>query len=99
VDGVQQQCRLGVDAQTPPFEEVGLGKGGGRGGHGRHISTVADIAAAAEVAPRTVPLYFRSEQDIAHSRFVESMDQLTARLRDHEPHDTAMEILGRWLRT
>ncbi|MFF1603667.1 hypothetical protein ACFVYV_40545 [Streptomyces mirabilis] len=55
------------------------------------------MAAAAEVAPRTVPLYFCSRQDIALSRFTESMDQLTARLCDREPHDTAMEILGRWL--
>jgi AcrR family transcriptional regulator len=62
---------------------------------GRHAATVADIAAAAEVAPRTVPLYFRSEQDIARSWFTESLNQL----RDREPHDTAMEIPGRWLRT
>lgn len=99
MSGVQQQRRVGIDAQTAHLEEVGLGTGGGRSERGRHTTTVAGIAAAAEVAPRTVPPYFRSEQDIALGRFTESMDQLTARLRDREPHDTAVEILDRWLRT
>ncbi|WP_390899314.1 TetR family transcriptional regulator [Streptomyces mirabilis] len=66
--GVQQQRRVGIDAQTAHLEEVGLGTGGGRSERGRHATTVADIAAAAEVAPRTVPLYFCSRQDIALSR-------------------------------
>lgn len=94
-----QQCRVGIDAQTAHLEQVGLGAGSGRSERGRHATTVADIAAAAEIPPRTAPLYFRSKQDIAVSRFSESMDRLTAQLRDREPHDTAMEILGRWLRT
>jgi AcrR family transcriptional regulator len=97
---MQQQRRIGIDARTAHLEEVGLrlGTDGGRSERGA-AATVADIAAAAEVAPRTVPLYFRSEQDIALSRFTESMDQLTAQLRDRESHDTAMEIPSRWLRT
>ncbi|WP_328513099.1 TetR family transcriptional regulator [Streptomyces mirabilis] len=96
---MQQQRRVGIDAQTAHLEQVGLGAGSGRSERGRHATTVADIAAAAEMAPRTARLYFRSEQDIAVSWFIESIDRLTAQLRDREPHDAAMEILGRWLRT
>lgn len=96
---MQQQRRVGIDAQTAHLEQVGLGASSGRSERGRHAITVADIAAAAEIAPRTARLYFRSKQDIAVSRFIESMDRLTAQLHDREPHDTAMEILGRWLRT
>ena len=48
---------------------------------GYDATTIADIAAAAEVSPRTVTLYFRSKQDIALSRFTESADRLTEALR------------------
>ena len=36
---------------------------------GYDATTVADIAEAAEVAPRTVAMYFPAKQDIALSRF------------------------------
>jgi Transcriptional regulator len=65
---------------------------------GYDATTVADIAAAAEVAPRTVAMYFRSKQDIALSRFSESADRLTDALRHRRVGETALEVLGRWLR-
>jgi AcrR family transcriptional regulator len=66
---------------------------------GYDATTVADIAARAEVAPRTVAMYFRSKQDMALSRFGEAADRLTDALRDRRPGESALDILGRWLRT
>ncbi|WP_406451235.1 hypothetical protein OH768_07315 [Streptomyces sp. NBC_01622] len=85
--GVQQQRRVGIDAQAAHLEEVGLrlGTGGRRSERGRHATTVVDIAAAAGT-----PVLRHWAQ-----RFTESMDQL----RDRESRDTAMEIPGRWLWT
>ncbi|MDX6346601.1 MAG: hypothetical protein QOF84_1391 [Streptomyces sp.] len=65
---------------------------------GYDATTVADIAARAEVAPRTVAMYFRTKQDIALSRFSEGADELTDALRDRRPGETALDILGRWVR-
>lgn len=66
---------------------------------GYDATTVADIAAAAEVAPRTVAMYFPSKQDIALSRFGEAADELTRALRERDPGETAPQVLARWLRT
>jgi AcrR family transcriptional regulator len=66
---------------------------------GYDATTVADIAAAAEVAPRTVAMYFPSKQDIALSRFGEAADELTRALRERDPGETVPEVLARWLRT
>jgi AcrR family transcriptional regulator len=66
---------------------------------GYDATTVADIAAAAEVAPRTVAMYFPSKQDIALSRFGEAADELTSALRARDPGETVTQVLARWLRT
>jgi AcrR family transcriptional regulator len=66
---------------------------------GYDATTVADIAAAAEVAPRTVAMYFPSKQDIALSRFGEAADEVTLALRQREPGETVPQVLDRWLRT
>lgn len=66
---------------------------------GYDATTVADIAAAAEVAPRTVAMYFPSKQDIALSRFGEAADELTRALRERDPGETVPQVLARWLRT
>jgi AcrR family transcriptional regulator len=66
---------------------------------GYDSTTVADIAAAAEVAPRTVAMYFPSKQDIALSRFGEAADELTSALRQRDPGETVPQVLARWLRT
>ena len=65
---------------------------------GYDATTVADIAAAAEVAPRTVAMYFPSKQDIALSRFGQAADELTAALRDRAPGETATQVVVGWLR-
>jgi hypothetical protein len=45
---------------------------------GYDATTVADIAEAAEVAPRTVAMYFPAKQDIALSRFSDGVASLSA---------------------
>lgn len=64
---------------------------------GYDATTIADIAAAAEVAPRTVAMYFPSKQDIAMARFSQSVDELTRALRDRRPGESGTSVLSRWL--
>ncbi|WP_227024988.1 TetR/AcrR family transcriptional regulator [Streptomyces tsukubensis] len=61
-------------------------------------TTIADVAAAAEVSPRTVTLYFRSKQDIAFATFDASLLSLTEALRSRAPEESAVEALTQWLR-
>ncbi len=64
---------------------------------GYDATTVADIAEAAEVAPRTVAMYFPAKQDIALSRFGDGVASLSTALRDREPGETLHDVFGRWL--
>lgn len=66
---------------------------------GYDATTVADIAAAAEVAPRTVALYFPSKQDIAMAEFGQTVDELTRALRERTAGESITAIMARWLRT
>ena len=65
---------------------------------GYHATTVADIAAAAEVAPRTVAVYFPSKQDIAMSQFNARVDELTEAVRARRPGESVTAVIERWLR-
>jgi AcrR family transcriptional regulator len=64
---------------------------------GYDATTVADIAEAAEVAPRTVSMYFPAKQDIAMSRFSDGVASLTDAIRDRRPGEGIHEVFGRWL--
>jgi len=64
---------------------------------GYDATTVADIAEAAEVAPRTVSMYFPAKQDIAMARFSDGVAGLTAAINDRRPGETVHEVFGRWL--
>jgi AcrR family transcriptional regulator len=66
---------------------------------GYDATTVADIAEAAEVSPRTVAMYFPAKQDIALSRFSDGVASLTGAIRDRQPGETLHEVFGRWLLT
>ncbi len=66
---------------------------------GYDATTVADIAAAAEVAPRTVAMYFPSKQDIAMSRFSEEVSAMLGALRARRPGESAIPVIERWLRS
>ncbi len=66
---------------------------------GYDATTVADIAEAAEVSPRTVAMYFPAKQDIALSRFSDGVASLTDAIRDRRPGETVHDVFGRWLLT
>jgi AcrR family transcriptional regulator len=66
---------------------------------GYDATTVADIADAAEVAPRTVAMYFPSKQEIALSRFGDAADELNRALRERPAGETLPVGIGRWLRS
>jgi AcrR family transcriptional regulator len=66
---------------------------------GYDATTVADIAEAAEVAPRTVSMYFPAKQDIAMARFSDGASDLNAALGGRKPGETLHEVFGRWLLT
>jgi AcrR family transcriptional regulator len=61
-------------------------------------TTIADIAAAAEVAPRTISLYFPSKQDIVLAEVADAAERLTAALRQRRPGESPVEVFGAWLR-
>jgi len=64
---------------------------------GYDATTVADIAEAAEVSPRTVAMYFPAKQDIAMSRFADGVTSLTAAIGARKPGETVHDAFGRWL--
>ena len=68
------------------------------GTRGYDATTIAEIAAAAEVSPRTVTLYFRSKQDIAFATFDAAVLNLTETLRGRAPGESALHALEGWLR-
>lgn len=71
-----------VDAAMRLFEERGFDG-----------TTIADIAAAADIAPRTFFAYFPSKEDVVFSDFEEVITTLRARLDDREPGETAIDAL------
>jgi AcrR family transcriptional regulator len=64
---------------------------------GYDATTVADIAEAAEVSPRTIAMYFPAKQDIAMSRVNDAVASLTAAMDARQPGETVAHVLGRWL--
>ena len=60
-------------------------------------TTVSDIAAAAEVSPRTVFTYFASKESIVFSEYRPSIDRLGARLAARQPGETVVDALRAWL--
>jgi AcrR family transcriptional regulator len=65
--------------------------------HGFQATTVADIAEAADVAPRTFFAYFPSKEDVLFADFDETSEALAARLRDRLPGETTFDALRAWI--
>ncbi|MFS8199911.1 TetR family transcriptional regulator [Streptomyces sp. CWNU-52B] len=65
---------------------------------GFETTTIADIAAAAEVSPRTVTLYFPSKLELAMSEFDSVTDRLRTAVHEREEGVTILDALERWLR-
>jgi AcrR family transcriptional regulator len=64
---------------------------------GYHATTIADIAAAAEVAPRTFFSYFPSKEAVVFHNVDRDLDGLASALRDRLPGETVFEALRRWI--
>jgi AcrR family transcriptional regulator len=64
---------------------------------GFHATTVADIAAAADIAPRTFFGYFPSKEDVVFCDFDASFAGLATALRDREPEVTTFDALRSWI--
>jgi AcrR family transcriptional regulator len=65
---------------------------------GFHATTIAAIAEAADVAPRTVSSYFPAKEDLAFPYAAETFERLERRLARREPGETTAEALRAWIR-
>ena len=65
--------------------------------HGFHATTIPQIAAAADVSPRTVSGYFPAKEDLAFPDADERITELERRLRARPPGETTAETLRLWL--
>ena len=64
---------------------------------GYHATTIADIAAAADVAPRTFFAYFPSKEAVVFHDVDRDLDALASALRDRLAGETAFDALRRWI--
>jgi AcrR family transcriptional regulator len=64
---------------------------------GYHATTIADIAAAADVAPRTFFTYFPSKEAVVFHNLDRDLASLESALRDRLPGETAFDALRRWI--
>ena len=64
---------------------------------GYHATTIADIATAADVAPRTFFTYFPSKEAVVFHNLDRDLDSLASALRDRLPGETAFDALRRWI--
>ena len=60
-------------------------------------TTIAQIAEAAEVSPRTVSGYFPHKEDLAFPDSEEAFASLERRLRERPPAETATDALRAWI--
>ena len=66
---------------------------------GYQATTIADIATAADVAPRTFFSYFPSKEAVVFHDVDETIDELAGTLRDRLPGETAFDALRRFIET
>jgi AcrR family transcriptional regulator len=64
---------------------------------GYEATTIADIAAEAEVAPRTVSLYFPSKAALALSYADAVAERINGAFAARAPAETALDLFDRWL--
>ena len=60
-------------------------------------TTIADIAEAADIAPRTFFGYFPSKEDVVFADFPETVAGLSARLDDRAAAETAIDAIRGWI--
>jgi AcrR family transcriptional regulator len=66
---------------------------------GYQATTVADIATAADVAPRTFFAHFPSKEAVVFHDLDRDLEGLASALRDRLPGETAFDALRRWIDT
>jgi AcrR family transcriptional regulator len=66
---------------------------------GYHATTIADIAEAADVAPRTFFSYFPSKEAVVFHNVDRDMDALASALRNRLPGENAFDALRRFIDT
>jgi AcrR family transcriptional regulator len=64
---------------------------------GYQATTIADIATAADIAPRTFFSYFPSKEAVVFHNVDRDLDRLADALRDRLPGETAFDALRRWI--
>jgi AcrR family transcriptional regulator len=64
---------------------------------GYHATTIADIAEAADVSPRTFFSYFPSKEAVVFHNVDRDLDSLAAALQDRLPGESAFDALRRWI--
>jgi AcrR family transcriptional regulator len=64
---------------------------------GYHATTIADIAEAADVAPRTFFSYFPSKEAVVFHNVDRDMDSLAEVLRNRLPGENVFDALRRWI--
>ncbi|MGK2936739.1 MAG: TetR family transcriptional regulator [Solirubrobacteraceae bacterium] len=64
---------------------------------GFDATTIADIAKAADIAPRTFFGYFPSKEAVVFHDFDEMFTDFASRLRERPEHQTAFEALRSWI--
>lgn len=67
--------------------------------HGFHETTIAQVAAAANVSPRTVSSYFPAKEDLVFPESGAAFAGLGARLAERRPGETAADALRDWIAT
>jgi AcrR family transcriptional regulator len=65
--------------------------------HGFHETTIAQIANASNVSPRTVSSYFRVKEDLVFPDRDTAFEGLRSRLQDRRPGETAADAIREWI--
>ncbi|MFA4927731.1 MAG: TetR family transcriptional regulator [Patulibacter sp.] len=65
--------------------------------HGFHETTIAQIADAANVSPRTVSSYFPAKEELVFPDRDVSFAGLAARMRDRRPGETSADAIREWI--
>ena len=64
---------------------------------GFEATTIADIAAAADISPRTFFAYFPSKEEVVFSKFEPAFEDFDRSLSERPPGTTALEALRAWI--
>ena len=64
---------------------------------GFDATTIADIAAAADIAPRTFFSYFASKEEVVFAKFDSAFTEFDRALSERPPGTTALEALRTWI--